>query len=102
MAGALDYDTIAKQAEDSGYLPAQNYQNRKLLLSIPDGAIRYINGIMAAIADSAGRYGFRDIRSDPEILTNVDQSMDLRKWQEHPARSRKVRTFPAAMRWTYG
>jgi hypothetical protein len=79
----IDTDTAAKQAKDAGYLPAKTYDERKLLLSMPPSAIRYIAALMAAIADLAGRYGFDDIRADPEILTNVYQSKDLKEWEDH-------------------
>jgi hypothetical protein len=77
------YETAAKQAEDRGYIAPQSKEERKLLLATPEGAIRYIAAIMAAIADIAGRLGTRDIRFDPEILTNVYQSMDLKEWEAH-------------------
>lgn len=77
------YNTAAKQAEDRGYLAAQSKEKRELLLATPEGAIKYIAAIMAAIADIAGRLGARDIRFDPEILTNVYQSMDLNDWEAH-------------------
>jgi hypothetical protein len=76
-------DTAAKQAEDAGYLPNKTYGERKLLLSTPPGAINYIAALMAAFADLAGRYGFADIRDNPEILTNVYQSKDLADWEAH-------------------
>ncbi len=79
----IDTDTAAKQAEDTGYVPAKTYDERKLLLSMPPSAIRYIAALMAAIADMAGRYGFDDIRDNPEILTNVYQSKDLKEWEDH-------------------
>lgn len=79
----IDPNTAAKQAEDTGYLPVKTYDERKLLLSMPPSAIRYIAALMAAIADLAGRYGFDDIRDDPEILTNVYQSKDLKEWEDH-------------------
>jgi hypothetical protein len=81
--GAVDFDTAAKQAEDAGYLPVQTRDARKVLLSTPSGAIKYIAGIMTGVADIAARDGFRDVRNDPEILTNVYQSMDLNTWDKH-------------------
>jgi hypothetical protein len=77
------YDTAAKQVEDRGYIASQSKEKRELLLTTPEGAIRYIAAIMAAIADIAGRLGTKDIRFDPEILTNVYQSMDLKEWEAH-------------------
>jgi len=83
VGGAQDYDTVAKQTEDYGYLPKQSLENRRALLATPAGAIKYIAAIMAAVADIAGRYGFEDIRTNPEILTNVYHGSDLKKWEEH-------------------
>jgi hypothetical protein len=82
-AGGLDFDTLAKQAEEYGYLPAQTFESRKTLLATPSGAIRYIAGSMAGFADIAARNGFRDIRRDPVILTNAYQSKTLTTWEEH-------------------
>ena len=59
----------------------------------PSGTIRYIAAIMAAIAETAGNHGFRDIRDDPEILTNVYQSMDLNDWEEHLKKKPKGSDF---------
>jgi hypothetical protein len=92
----IDADTAAKQAEDAGYLPAKTYDERKLLLSMPPSAIRYIAALMAAIADLAARYGFEDIRDNPEILTNVYQSKDLKQWEGH------LKAKPAGTSFTGG
>ena len=81
--GVIDFDTIAAQTEDAGYLPAQTFASRKALLATPEGAIRYVGAIMAAIADIAARTGFEDIRGNPEILTNVYQGKTLKTWEEH-------------------
>lgn len=81
--GDMGAYTIAKQAEDSGYLPAQTYSHRMSILATPNGAIQYIAGIMAAISDIAARFGFDDIRSNPIILTNVYQSKTLTTWEEY-------------------
>lgn len=87
------FDTAAKQAEDQRFIPAQSDKDRQLLLATPAGAIRYIAAIMAAIADIAGREGFDDIRFDPEILTNVYQSMDLKDWEAHVRKKAKGTKF---------
>ena len=82
LAGAMDFNTIAQETEDAGYLPKLSFADRKKMLSTPEGAITYIAAIMAAIADLAGKYGFDDIRSDPSILTNVYQGETLSSWEE--------------------
>lgn len=84
----LDYDTVATQTEERGYLPRQSDSDRRRILATPAGAISYIAGIMAAIADIAAQYGHGDIRQDPVILTNVYQSKTLNTWDAH-VRSRK-------------
>jgi len=79
------YDTLAKQAEDRGYIAKKSGIERVRMLETPEGAIEYIGAMMAAIADVAGQHGTRDIRYDPEILTNVYQSMTLKDWEKHLA-----------------
>ena len=81
LSGDSGLGTIAKEAEEFGYLPAQTYHNRKSILATTSGSITYIAGIMAAIADIAGQHNFDDIRSNPMILTNVYQSKTLRTWK---------------------
>jgi len=87
------WDTAAKQAETKGYLPPVTDDKRKELLSNPSGAIRYIGGIMAAIAEITAWEGFGDIRNDPIILTNVYQSKDLVQWEEHLKKKPKGSTL---------
>ena len=78
-----DFETIAKETEDAGYLPKQSFNDRRRLLASPQGAITYIGGIMAAIADIPESMGFEeDIRSNPMILTNVFQGETLKSWKE--------------------
>jgi len=79
----VNFDTIATQTEDRGYLPKQGFANRKALLATSSGAIQYIAAIMAAISDIADQYNFHDVRTRPVILTNVYQSMTLKTWEEH-------------------
>jgi hypothetical protein len=38
---------------------------------------------LIALQETAGRLGARHVRFDPEILTNVYQSMGLKEWEEH-------------------
>jgi hypothetical protein len=77
-----DFDTIAQETEDAGYLPKQSLQDRRSLLCTPEGAITYIGGIMAAIADIPASMGFdEDIRGNPMILTNVYQGETLKSWR---------------------
>jgi hypothetical protein len=89
VLGGLDFETVAKQVEDRGYLPKQNYEGRKRLLATPEGAIAYIAAIMAAIAEIAARMGFEDIRRNPVILTNAYQSQTLTTWEEHLRNKKK-------------
>jgi hypothetical protein len=78
-----DFHTIAKETEEAGYLPVQSFEDRKRILATPDGAITYIGGIMAAIADIPASMGFdEDIRGNPVILTNVYQAETLKSWRE--------------------
>jgi hypothetical protein len=78
-----DFDTIAVQAEEAGYLPKQSFNTRRRILASPEGAITYVGGIMAAIADIPENLGFEeDIRSNPMILTNVFQGETLKSWKE--------------------
>jgi LysM repeat protein len=82
-----DFDTIAKETEDVGYLPKQSFNDRKRILGTPEGAITYIGGIMAAIADIPENMGFdEDIRSNPMILTNVYQGETLKSWRDKLAK----------------
>ena len=81
--GAVDFDTVAKQTEDRGYLPPQTFADRKVLLSTPEGAIKYIAASMAAFADIAERFDFEDIRGNPTILTNVFQAHTLKTWEDY-------------------
>lgn len=81
IAGDRGKGTIAQEAEELGFLPRQSYENRVAILATPSGAITYIAGMMAAIADLAGQHKFDDIRSDPVILTNVYQSKTLTTWK---------------------
>lgn len=94
-ARALDFHTIAKETEDAGYLPKLSFNDRKNMLATPEGAIKYIAGIMAATADLAGRYGFDDIRSDPVILTQVFQGETLKTWEEKLSKKPKGTPFIA-------
>ena len=80
---AIDTDTLVKQTEDAGYLPAQTFDSRAALLATPEGAIRYIGAIMAAAAAIAVREGFEDIRGNPVVLTNVYQGKTLATWEQH-------------------
>jgi hypothetical protein len=96
LAGALDFNTIAKETEDAGYLPKLSFNDRKELLATPEGAIKYVAAIMAAVAELAERYGFDDIRSDPAILTNVFQGETLKSWEE------KLRKKPAGTPFVAG
>jgi hypothetical protein len=82
LAGAFNFDTIAKETEEAGYLPELSFAYRRKVLSTPEGAITYVAAIMAAIADLAAEYGFDDIRSEPSILTNVYQGDTLSSWEE--------------------
>jgi hypothetical protein len=76
-------DTMAKQAEDAGYLPKRTDEERKKILATPEGSITYIAGIMAAIADVPESMGFNeDIRSNPMMLTQVYHSWTLKEWKE--------------------
>ena len=82
-----DFHTIAKETEEAGYLPQQSFDDRKRILGTPEGAITYIGGIMAAIADIPENMGFdEDIRSNPMILTNVYQGETLKSWREKLAK----------------
>ena len=83
IVAAMGDDTLAKQTEDAGYLPAQTFQSRAALVATPEGAIRYIGAIMAAVADIAAREGFEDIRANPVVLTNVYQGKTLATWSAH-------------------
>jgi hypothetical protein len=85
MAGIVDPETLASEAERAGYLPRQNYDSRKALLALPESAIVYIAGMMAAIADKTAEAGFADIRSDPALLTHIYQQYTLTTWEEHLA-----------------
>jgi hypothetical protein len=85
--------TVAEQAESRGYLPKKTYSERKLILTTPEGAITYVAGIMAAIADITTRHGFGDIRNDPVMLTNVYQSKDLDEWEAHLKKKRAGSTL---------
>jgi hypothetical protein len=82
MVGIVDPGTLASETEQAGYLPRQNYDSRKALLAVPESAIVYIAGMMAAIADKAGAAGFEDIRSNPAMLTHVYQQHTLTTWDE--------------------
>ena len=88
--------TLAKEAEDRGYLAQQSPESRKRLLATDAGAIRYIAAIMAAIADLSENDGFESIRKNPVILTNVYQGKDLKEWEDH------LRTLPAGSRFKGG
>ncbi len=79
-------DTAAKQAEDRGYLDHVEFAKRVELLKTPEGAVKYIAGIMAGIADIARP--IQDIRFRPDLLTDIYQSRDLEQWQAH-VRSKK-------------
>jgi hypothetical protein len=46
--GASDVGTAASETEPRGYLPRQSYAKRKTILAVPEGAITYIAGMMAA------------------------------------------------------
>lgn len=95
VGGAFDFDTIAQETEDAGYLPKLSFNDRKNALATPEGAITYIAGIMAAIADLAARYGFDDTRSDPATLTNVFQGDTLKSWEEKLRKKPKGAPFVA-------
>jgi hypothetical protein len=85
ISGDPGVQTIAKEAEELGYLPAQTFESRKAILATTSGAITYIAAIMAAIADIASRYKFDDIRSNPVILTHVYHGKTLKSWEAHLA-----------------
>jgi len=80
-----DPKTLASEAEDAGYLPKQTYDSRKVRLAIPESAIVYIAGMMAALADKTAELGFEDIRSNPAMLTHIYQQHTLETWSEHLA-----------------
>jgi hypothetical protein len=85
MTGMVDPETLASEVERAGYLPRQNYDSRKTLLAVPESAIVYIAGMMAALADKTVASGFGDIRSDPPMLTHIYQQFTLTTWEEHLA-----------------
>jgi hypothetical protein len=89
MTGLVDPKTIASETEEAGYLPRQSYGSREALLAVPESAIVYIAGIMAAIADKTAEAGFEDIRSNPPLLTHIYQQFTLETWQEHLAGKKK-------------
>jgi len=94
------FDTIASQTEDRGYLPARTFTQRRQLLATPEGAITYVGGILAAIAETTVACGFGDIRSDPVMLVHVFQQHTLDSWAEHlrnRARSSLVAGNPMAL-----
>lgn len=86
-----DDNTVAKQIEDTGYLPPQSTSDRKALLGTPAGSITYIAAIMRAFTDMAAKYGF-SIGGDPVILTNLFQGKDLPKWQARLEEHKKLGT----------
>jgi len=86
ILGVFDFDTMAKQVEEAGYLPKRTNAERERICSSPEGSITYVAGIMAAIAEAPEIIGFEeDIRSNPAVLTNVYHGSTLKTWKEHLA-----------------
>ena len=77
----FDEDTVAKQVEDTGYLPKQDLEGRKNALRTSSGAILYIAAIMKAGADIAIAEGGFEIALNPEVLTWYYNSKDLPGWR---------------------
>jgi hypothetical protein len=85
--------TLASQTEDRGFLPKQSFEDRRRLLATPEGAITYIGGTMAAIADVTGYHGFDDVRRDPVMLTQVFQQHTLDSWSNYLKDKRRGTPF---------
>lgn len=86
-----DENTVAKQVEDAGYLPAQTLEDRKRKLADPVEAITYIAAIMRAFIEIAAEYGFT-IGRNTVILANLFQGKDLPKWRESLEEKKKTGT----------
>lgn len=91
----LDH-TAAEEAEERGYLPSKTFDQRKLALSVPSGAIQYIAAIMASIADSASKAGFEDLTNNAPMLASAYQAWDLDEWDAHLKSKAKGSKFTVA------
>ncbi len=78
--GGIEFETLAKEVEDAGYLPQRGFFERSSILAVPEQSILYLGAIMAAIADVALARGFEDLHFNPVILTNVYQQHTLQSW----------------------
>ena len=74
-------DVAAVEVEKLGQLPKRTYEERKKILSTPQGSITYIAAIMAEGALAAANNGF-NIACDPAVLTNVYAAWDLSEWRK--------------------
>jgi hypothetical protein len=75
-------NTAAKQVEDAGLVPKQDFDARKKTLATPTGAITYIAAIMKAGSDIAFEEKKFEISLNPPILCFMYQADDLPKWRE--------------------
>lgn len=63
-------DPVARQVEQSGYLPSTSEHERRALLATPSGAVSYIAAIMDAYSDIAAERGL-NIRNNPGVLVTL-------------------------------